>query len=74
MYDGDNFLFNVGDEFVAQLTTPLCVLEGNDLYHPQETSLRIRELAADVLYIDSWKEEAVRADAMRQVREFLAQH
>lgn len=74
MYDGDNFLFNVDDEFVAQLETPLCVLEGNDLYHPKETSLRIRELAADVLYIESWKEPAVRSDAMRQVREFLAQH
>jgi len=74
MYDGDNFLFNVNDEFVRACSTPLCVLEGNDVYHPQETSQRLRDLAPDVLYIERWKEDEVREAAMAQVRGFLADH
>ena len=74
MYGGDNFLFNVGDDFVRNCTTPLCVLEGNDIYHPRETSQRIRDLAPDVLYIEQWKADEVRGAAMAQVRGFLADH
>jgi len=74
MYDGDDFLFNVGDDFVRNCQTPLCVLEGNDLYHPQETSLRLRELAPNVHYIERWKEGADLAPAMQQVSEFLDRH
>lgn len=74
MYDGDNFLFNVGDDFVRNCKTPLCVLEGNDLYHPQETSQRLRALAPNVHYIERWKDGADLAPAMQQVKEFLAQH
>jgi len=74
MYGGDNFLFNVGDDFVRNCTTPLCVLEGNDIYHPRETSQRIRDLAPDVLYIEQWKADEVRDAAMAQVRGFLADH
>jgi hypothetical protein len=38
MYDGE-FLFNVSREFVSGCQTPLLVLLGNDLHHPQATSL-----------------------------------
>lgn len=74
MYDKDDFLFNVGDDFVRQCQTPLCVLEGNDLYHPQETSQRIGTLAPDVHYIERWKDDADRGAAMREVVEFLGRH
>ncbi len=74
MYDGDKFLFNVDDDFVRNCRTPLCVLEGNDVYHPRETSRRIAELAPDVLYIERWKDDESRPAAMAQVRGFLAAH
>ncbi len=74
MYDGDDFLFNVGDDFVRSCATPLCVLEGNDLYHPQETSLRLRALAPNVEYIERWKDGADLVPAKQQVIEFLARH
>jgi len=74
MYDGDKFLFNLGDDFVRDCTTPLCVLEGNDIYHPRETSQRIRDLASDVVYVEQWKESEVRDTAMGQVRDFLSAH
>jgi pimeloyl-ACP methyl ester carboxylesterase len=44
MYSGD-FLFNVSREFVSSCQTPLLVLLGNDLYHPEETSREIATLA-----------------------------
>jgi len=74
MYDGDDFLFNVSDDFVRNCQTPLCVLEGNDLYHPQETSQRLRALAPNVEYIERWKDGADLAPARQQVVEFLARH
>ena len=70
----DDFLFNVGDEFVRTCSTPLCVLEGNDIYHPRETSLRIKDLAPEVVYIEHWKDNDHRAEAMAQVERFLAAH
>ena len=74
MYDGENFLFNVGDDFVRSCQTPLLVLEGNDLYHPQETSLRIRDLAPNVDYITAWKDDENRGAAMARVEAFLGTH
>jgi len=74
MYDSNEFLFNVGDDFVRNNQTPLCVLEGNDLYHPQETSQKIAQLSNVVHYIERWKEDADRGAAMSQVTEFLARH
>lgn len=74
MYDGDKFLFNVDDDFVRGCTTPLCVLEGNDLYHPQETSQRIRDLAPNLQYIENWKDDESRGAAMSAVTAFLAEH
>ena len=74
MYDGENFLFNLGDDFVRNCTTPLCVLEGNDVYHPRETSQRLGALAQNVTYIERWKEDAERGPAMAEVSAFLAAH
>ena len=74
MYDGDNFLFNVGDDFVRSCQTPLCVLEGNDLYHPQETSQKIRELAPNLHYIEYWKDATAHGPAMAEVETFLERY
>ena len=73
MYDGD-FLFNVGPEFVRACTTPLLLLNGNDLYHPASTSREIAELAPNVEVIESWKESPDREAAMERTAAFLARH
>ena len=72
MYDGDDFLFTVGDDFVRECATPLCVLEGDDLYHPKASSERIRDLAPNVTYVADWKAGAARDAAMATVAGFLA--
>ena len=73
MYGGD-FLFNVSREFVSRCTTPLLVLLGNDLYHPEETSREIAVLAPNAMLIEHWKEPEHHAAAKAAVERFLAEH
>ncbi len=73
MYGGD-FLFNVSREFVASCTTPLLVLLGNDMYHPEATSRDIVALAKNATLIERWKEPEHQAAAKAAVERFLMQH
>jgi len=73
MYGGD-FLFNVSREFVSKCQTPLLVLMGNDLHHPQETSREVAALAPHATFIEHWKEPEYQPAAKKAVEEFLAQH
>lgn len=71
MYGSDRFFFNVDETFLRACRTPLCVLMGNDLYHPQSTSRLIADTAPNVLFIERWKEADAQQAARQQVREFL---
>jgi len=71
MYGGDKVLFNVDETFVAACTTPLLVLLGNDLYHPQSTSRMLAETAPNATLIEFWKEGEARNAAMKLCLEFL---
>jgi pimeloyl-ACP methyl ester carboxylesterase len=70
MYDGE-FLLNVDEGFVAKCSTPLLVLMGDDLYHPQSTSRRIGELAMNAQLIEEWKSPDKIADTVSQCLAFL---
>ena len=70
MYDGD-FLFNVDRDFVRSCATPLLVLLGDDLYHPQSTSREVADLAPNAELIERWKEPEVVGDTIKRVRTFL---
>ncbi len=73
MYDGD-FVFNVSREFVAQCTTPMLVLRGDDLYHPSHTSREIAALARNAALIEEWKTGVALEEAVKRVRAFLLEH
>lgn len=73
MYGGD-FLFNVSREFVSSCDTPLLVLLGNDLYHPEETSREIAALAPNATLIEHWKEPEYQPAAQKALESFLAEH
>ena len=73
MYGGD-FLFNVSREFTAAVTTPLLVLKGNDIYHPEAISREVTALAANAELIEDWKEGDAVASARHQVIAFLKAH
>lgn len=71
MYGGD-FLFNVDRDFIASCRTPLLVLCGHDLYHPESTSQEIAHLAPNAMFIEQWKEGGDKESARQAVAEFLA--
>jgi pimeloyl-ACP methyl ester carboxylesterase len=74
MYGGDKFLFTASEEDAAQCSTPLLVLQGDDLYHPKSSSLRLAERAKDATLVERWKDPADQPAARRAVEEFLAVH
>jgi hypothetical protein len=73
MYDGE-FLFNVSRDLVSRCQTPLLVLLGNDLRHPQATSRELAALAPNATLIEHWKEPEHQSAAKQAVVNFLAQH
>jgi hypothetical protein len=73
MYDGD-FLFTVDRDFVSSCVTPLLVLCGKDLYHPESSSRAIAELAPNAQFIEHWKEPECQQAASAAVRKFLLEH
>ena len=73
MYDGE-FLFNVSRQFVSRCQTPLLVLLGNDLHHPQATSRELAALAPNATLIEHWKEPEHQEAAKQAVERFLAAH
>ncbi|MGH8057547.1 MAG: alpha/beta fold hydrolase [Candidatus Entotheonellia bacterium] len=73
MYDGE-FLLNVSREFVSRCQTPMLVLMGNDLHHPQSSSRELAALAPHATLIEHWKEPEYHAAVKEAVERFLAQH
>ncbi len=71
MYGGD-FLFNVSRDFAAGCQTPLLVLMGKDLYHPEATSRELASLAPGSVFVEHWKEPEHQAAAKQQILAFLA--
>jgi len=73
MYGGE-FVFSVSRDFVRACPAPLLVLQGNDIYHPSETSEEIARIAPRAELVPSWKEGEDTARAIARVQEFLAEH
>lgn len=73
MYDGD-FLFNATRDEARELATPIMVLMGDDMYHPESTSRELAELLPNVTFIEEWKEGDALASATTAISNFLASH
>lgn len=71
---GNDFLFSVSRDFVKRCTTPLLVLLGNDMYHPQVTSREVASLAPNATLIEQWREPEHQTGAQAAVARFLAAH
>jgi pimeloyl-ACP methyl ester carboxylesterase len=74
MYGGNETLFNVTEDFLAEMRTPSLVLAGNDLYHPASTSHLLAQRIPGATYVEHWKEPEHHAAAMAAVERFLAEH
>ena len=71
---GNDFVFSASRDFVKRCLTPLLVLLGNDLYHPQTTSREVASLAPNATLIERWREPEHHAPAQAAVEQFLAAH
>jgi hypothetical protein len=65
---------DVSREFVSRCQTPLLVLLGNDLYHPESSSREVAALAPHATLIEHWKEPEHQPAAKKAVEGFLARH
>jgi pimeloyl-ACP methyl ester carboxylesterase len=72
MYGGD-FLFTVDRDFVRNCETPMLVLCGRDLYHPEVSSRELAELARNAELIEYWKEGDELLAAKEKVERFLVE-
>jgi pimeloyl-ACP methyl ester carboxylesterase len=71
---GSDFLFSVSRDFVKRCPTPLLVLLGNDMYHPEVTSRDVAALAPNATLIEQWRDLEHQAAAQTAVKRFLATH
>ena len=72
MFGVDRKLFSVDDTFLTSCKTPMCILMGNDLYHPESASRLISEQVGGSIFIEHWKNGADVNTAKDQVLDFLA--
>lgn len=74
MYGGDDLLFSVPLDEIAGFDTPILVLMGDDIYHPQLASRTLAATAPDATLVERWKDPADQPAARAAVEEFLAKH
>ena len=72
LFGGDDLLWSVPDAMLATVDTPLLVLQGNDLYHPQKASQQLAALVPAATLIEHWKDPADQPAARAAVDGFLA--
>lgn len=71
---GSDFVFGVDRAFVRGCQTPLLVLMGRDVYHPESTSREIAALAPHAELVERWRDAESVRPAVARVREFLVRH
>ncbi len=74
MFGSEDLLFNLTEAHVAKCPTPLMVLMGKDIYHPEAVSRRIVELAPQATLVEQWKEPEHTPAATTAIAAFLAEH
>ena len=55
MFGGERVLFSVEDDFLRSIQVPMCVLMGNDVYHPESASRFVADMVGESLFIQDWK-------------------
>lgn len=74
MFGNEDLLFNATEADVAACQTPLLVLMGQDVYHPEFTSRRIVECAPNATLIEQWKDPDHIEGTHAAIAAFLAEH
>jgi pimeloyl-ACP methyl ester carboxylesterase len=68
------FVFAVDQEFVKTITTPLLLLDGDDLAHPKATYVELAGLLPGMERVERWKDPDSVAEGTERMRSFLHRH
>lgn len=71
MWDGE-FVLTAGPDEVAEISTPMLLCRGDDIYHPAITSETIARVAPDVTFVPTWKTPDVLDQTDATIQEFLS--
>lgn len=71
---GGEFLLTASADDLADIDTPMLVLMGDDLYHPESTSRQLVAAAPDARLIEDWKDGDALVAADAAIRTFLDEH
>jgi len=74
LYGGDDRLWSVPDDVLPTITTPLLVLQGDDVYHPESVSRHLAATVPSATLVERWKDPADQPAARTAVDDFLAAH
>lgn len=74
MYDTTNVLFTASEDQLRELASPMLVLMGNDLYHPESSSRVLAANAPNATLVEQWKQGEHIEPAKQQALDFLATH
>lgn len=71
LYGRDDLLWSVPDELLPTITTPLLVLQGDDVYHPKSVSQHLAATVPSATLVERWKDRADQPAARAAVDDFL---
>jgi pimeloyl-ACP methyl ester carboxylesterase len=74
LFGGDDLLWSVPDALLPGVTTPLLVLQGDDVYHPRRASTQLAALVPAATLVERWKDPDDQPAARAAVDAFLAAH
>ena len=74
MFGSERVLFSVEDDFLSNVQVPMCVLMGNDVYHPKSASHFLVNRVGEAVFIEDWKEGNEKEKAKNKVFDFLVDH
>ena len=74
LFGADRLTWSVDDEFLARVTHPLLVLQGDDEYHPSSVSKQLAMQVPSATLVERWKDPADMPAADAAIKAFLAAH
>ena len=72
--DSPQFCFSASLEDVKQISHPLLVLAGKDMFHPTQVARDIAANAPNAQYQETWRDEDWSPDVDARIEAFLSMH
>lgn len=74
LFGGADLLWSVPESLLPTVSTPILVLQGDDVYHPRAASQQLAATAPRATLIERWKDTVDQPAARAAIDDFLAKH